>query len=177
MLPPPVDACSLDPKFSPDQLLLEDCILSALKVDWAALHPQSQAAFRLVALSRGLWKGQLLDSCWSVLDPKRARNTHIFSICTGTDGAITLRLNLVHSGCGGKGELVITQANVEAQAKRHFSAAALTADVVVVLVSRTPEGDRHSKGMLLGKGHSLQGLYDKVMHGDHQIGQDEDHCL
>jgi len=41
MLSPPPDACCLDDSLSPDRLLLEDCIVSALKLDWSQIPPDS----------------------------------------------------------------------------------------------------------------------------------------
>jgi len=163
MLPPQPDACSIDGRLSPDMLLLEDCILGALQLDWSKIPPNSLAGLRLVAISRGLWKGQLLDSCWSVLKPHRARHKHIYSVCTGTDGALTIRLNLVHSNVASSGELLLTPANIDIFAKRHFSTEAIAAEVISVLVGKTPEGHRHSEGLLLGKGHSLLGLQKKIV--------------
>ena len=163
MLSPPPDACCLDDSLSPDRLLLEDCIVSALKLDWSQIPPDSLAGLRLVAISRGLWRGQLLDSCWSVLGPHRARNAHVYSICAGTDGPLTIRLNLVHSNVSRSGELLLSPSNIETFAKRHYSAEAISAEVVGVLVSGTPEGHRHSEGFQLGKGFSLLGLHKKIV--------------
>ena len=176
MMQPQVDACAcgLDEALTPNILLLKDCVTRVLKEDWSNIDPNSVAGFRLVALARGLLQGQLLDSCWSVFSPRRLADTHIYSVCTGTNGAITLRLNLVHSRSGGnRGELEIAQSNVSSFEKRSFSAQAIGAQVIVVLVSKTPQGNRHSEGFQLGKGHSLLKIHRKLVQiaktGKHRV--------
>ena len=151
-------------KLSPDLRILQEVVQSLLSIDPAKIPTSSRLALLYTMCSKAPEKG-FPDSLWAVASSPLLKDKHILSICLDA-GPLRYKLNLAEGTVGRHGELDYNATNWKQLAKRPFTEAALSQEVLVVLTSAPPSSSagalRHSRGLCLGKGYSLQRVVKKL---------------